>query len=72
MTEVPRWGAAPSEPGYPRDLVGYGARPPHPRWPGGARIAVSFVLNVEEGGENSVLHGDPASETFQNGAHTAA
>jgi putative urate catabolism protein len=64
VTEAPRWGAAPSEPGYPRDLVGYGARPPHPRWPGGARIAVSFVLNVEEGGENSVLHGDPASETF--------
>lgn len=63
--EVPaRWGDAPSRPGYPRDLVGYGADPPHARWPGGARIAVSFVLNVEEGGENNVLHGDPASETF--------
>jgi putative urate catabolism protein len=49
---------------YPRDLVGYGERPPHPRWPGGARIAVQFVLNYEEGGENSVLHGDAASETF--------
>jgi putative urate catabolism protein len=49
---------------YPRDLVGYGERPPHPRWPGGARIAVQFVLNYEEGGENSVLHGDVASETF--------
>ena len=51
-------------PDYPRDLVGYGRNPPHPRWPGGARIAVSFVLNYEEGAENSVLHGDPASETF--------
>ncbi len=49
---------------YPRDMVGYGADPPHARWPGGARIAVQFVLNYEEGGENSVLHGDAASETF--------
>ncbi|MEP6942270.1 MAG: allantoinase PuuE [Betaproteobacteria bacterium] len=49
---------------YPRDLAGYGERPPHPRWPGGARIALQFVLNYEEGGENSVLHGDAASETF--------
>jgi putative urate catabolism protein len=49
---------------YPRDLVGYGAHPPHPRWPGGARVAVQFVLNYEEGAENSVLHGDAASETF--------
>ena len=49
---------------YPRDLVGYGARPPHARWPGGARIAVQFVLNYEEGAENSVLHGDRGSETF--------
>jgi putative urate catabolism protein len=52
------------DPVYPRDLAGYGARPPHPRWPGGARIALQFVLNYEEGAENSVLHGDPASETF--------
>ena len=52
------------DPTYPRDLIGYGARPPHPRWPGGARIAVQFVLNYEEGAENSVLHGDAASETF--------
>ena len=52
-----------SEP-YPRDLVGYGAHPPHPRWPGGARLALSFVLNYEEGGERSVLHGDPASEVY--------
>ena len=45
---------------YPRDLVGYGRNPPHAEWPGGARIAVQFVLNYEEGGENNVLHGDPA------------
>lgn len=49
---------------YPRDLAGYGATPPDPQWPGGARIAVQFVLNFEEGAENCVLHGDPASETF--------
>ena len=48
----------------PRDLVGYGRLPPHPRWPGNARIALQFVLNHEEGAENSVLHGDAASETF--------
>ena len=51
-------------PDYPRDLVGYGRSPPHAQWPGGARIAVQFVLNYEEGGENCVLHGDAASETF--------
>jgi putative urate catabolism protein len=50
--------------GYPRDLVGYGRNPPHAQWPGGARIAVQFVLNYEEGGENSVLHGDAGSEQF--------
>ncbi|MGE0119964.1 MAG: allantoinase PuuE [Dongiaceae bacterium] len=49
---------------YPRDMVGYGARPPHPRWPGGARLALQFVINYEEGGENNILHGDPASEAF--------
>ena len=48
----------------PRDLVGYGRDVPHARWPGGARIAVQFVLNYEEGGENSVLHGDAGSEQF--------
>ena len=48
----------------PRDLVGYGFNPPYARWPGGARVAVQFVLNYEEGGENAVLHGDPASEQF--------
>jgi allantoinase len=51
-------------PDYPRDLQGYGRNPPHAQWPGGARIALQFVLNYEEGGENCVLHGDPASETF--------
>ncbi len=49
---------------YPRDLVGYGANPPQADWPGGARLAVQFVLNYEEGGEASVLHGDPGSERF--------
>jgi allantoinase len=53
-----------SSPDYPRDLVGYGRNPPHPQWPNGARIAVQFVLNYEEGAENSVLDGDPASEVF--------
>ncbi len=49
---------------YPRDMTGYGANPPDAAWPGGARIAVSLVLNYEEGGENSILHGDAASEAF--------
>ena len=49
---------------YPRDLVGYGQRPPPAQWPAGARIAVQFVVNYEEGGENCVLHGDSASEAF--------
>lgn len=49
---------------YPRDLAGYGRQPPHPRWPGNARIAVQFVLNYEEGAENNVLDGDAGSETF--------
>jgi peptidoglycan/xylan/chitin deacetylase (PgdA/CDA1 family) len=49
---------------YPRDLIGYGDQPPHPHWPGNARIAVSFVLNYEEGGERNVLHGDSESEAF--------
>ncbi len=52
------------EDSYPRDLVGYGRRPPHPRWPGDAWIAVQFVINYEEGGENCILHGDAASEAF--------
>jgi len=49
---------------YPRDLIGYGATPPHADWPGNARIAVQFVLNYEEGSENNVLHGDSGSEQF--------
>jgi len=49
---------------YPRDLKGYGAHPPQARWPGGARVALQFVLNFEEGAENSVLHGDAGSEQF--------
>jgi putative urate catabolism protein len=50
--------------GYPRDLIGYGRHPPDPRWPGRARIAVQFVINYEEGAEQSILHGDAASEAF--------
>jgi putative urate catabolism protein len=49
---------------YDRDLIGYGAQPPDPKWPGGARLALSIVLNYEEGGERSVLHGDAESEAF--------
>ena len=49
---------------YPRDLIGYGRNPPHARWPGQARVALQFVLNIEEGGENCVLHGDAGSEQF--------
>jgi chitin deacetylase len=49
---------------YPRDFTGHGAHPPDAKWPGGARIAVQFVLNYEEGGENNILHGDAASEAF--------
>ena len=49
---------------YPRDMIGYGNNPPHPRWPNDARVALQIVLNYEEGAENSVLHGDRASETF--------
>jgi putative urate catabolism protein len=49
---------------YPRDMIGYGAHPPHADWPGNAKIAVQFVINYEEGGENSILHGDKGSEAF--------
>src|SRR5690606_8159643 len=49
---------------YPRNMVGYGRHPPQANWPGQARIAVQFVLNYEEGGENNVLHGDAGSEQF--------
>ncbi|QBY00328.1 allantoinase PuuE [Rhodophyticola sp. CCM32] len=51
-------------PRYPRDMHGYGADTPDPHWPGGAKLAIQIVLNYEEGGENNVLHGDPASEAF--------
>jgi len=57
-------GGGPMDVLYPRDLVGYAGRPPHPHWPGEARVAVQFVINYEEGGENCVLHGDSASEMF--------
>jgi putative urate catabolism protein len=49
---------------YPRDLIGYGDTPPHPKWPNNARIAIQIVMNYEEGGENCVLHGDAQAETF--------
>jgi putative urate catabolism protein len=49
---------------YPRDLIGYGRSPPDPRWPGQARVALQFVINYEEGGERSILHGDASSEAF--------
>jgi allantoinase len=54
----------PLDSNYPRDLIGYGRHPVQANWPGRARIAVQFVLNYEEGGENCVLHGDPGSEQF--------
>ena len=54
----------PSTNDYPRDLIGYARNPPHADWPGNARIAVQFVLNYEEGGENCILHGDSGSEQF--------
>jgi len=57
--------------GYPRDLRGHGRNPPHAQWPGNARIAVQFVLNYEEGGENNPLHGDATSETFLSELVTA-
>ena len=55
MTDAPR---------YPRDMIGYGPRAPQVAWPGGARVAISLVLNYEEGGENNILHGDGQSEAF--------
>jgi putative urate catabolism protein len=61
-----------SNPPYPRDMVGYGRDVPHAQWPGRAKIAVNFVLNYEEGGENSPLHGDAATETFLSEMVTAA
>lgn len=61
---TPSAPSTPSPAAYPRDLIGYGRTPPHAEWPGAARIAVQFVLNYEEGGENCVLHGDKTSEQF--------
>ncbi|MEM6441115.1 MAG: allantoinase PuuE, partial [Pseudomonadota bacterium] len=52
------------DPDYPRDLIGYGESPPDPQWPGRAKLALSFVINYEEGGENCLLHGDDQSEAF--------
>lgn len=49
---------------YPRDMIGYGRHTPNPNWPGQANIAVQFVINYEEGGENNILHGDEGSEAF--------
>lgn len=49
---------------YPRNMIGYGQNPPHPKWPHKARIAIQFVINYEEGAENNILHGDAASEAF--------
>lgn len=48
----------------PRDMAGYAGKPPHANWPNNAKLAVQFVLNFEEGGENCILHGDTHSETF--------
>ncbi len=55
---------APLPPRYPRDFRGHGPTPPNAAWPNGAKIAISIVLNYEEGGENNILHGDAASEAF--------
>ena len=60
----PNSQSAPSLPDYPRDLIGYGAHPPDPQWPGNARLAVQFVLNYEEGAENNILHEDEQSEAY--------
>ncbi|MER8827472.1 allantoinase PuuE [Mesorhizobium sp. M0938] len=57
---------------YPRDLAGYGRNPPDPKWPGGKKLAVQFVINYEEGGEHSILHGDRQSEAFLTEEPTVA
>jgi putative urate catabolism protein len=61
-----------TDPAYPRDMIGYGVAPPHAAWPGGARLALQFVLNYEEGAENSILHGDQAAESFLSEIVSAA
>ena len=62
MTDTSHMVAAETD--YPRDFLGYGANPPDPKWPNGAKLALSFVLNYEEGGENTVLNGDAGSELY--------
>lgn len=63
---------SPEPTSYPRDLAGYGRDLPRAQWPGGAKVAVQFVINLEEGGENNILHGDPSSEAFLTEEPTAA
>ncbi|KAL9932143.1 hypothetical protein V8E36_008915 [Tilletia maclaganii] len=62
--QVPIAGTLDNDAHAARDLIGYGANPPHPHWPNNAKICVSFVLNVEEGGEHTLLNGDEHSEAF--------
>lgn len=64
MNEVPKAKSYYFTENYPRDMKGYAGKPPHAQWPNNARVAVQFVLNFEEGGENHVLHGDSGSEQF--------
>ncbi|WBM69917.1 allantoinase PuuE [Buttiauxella sp. WJP83] len=64
MTEEPKSKSYHFTGNYPRDMKGYAGKPPHPQWPKNSRVAVQFVLNFEEGGENHVLHGDAGSEQF--------
>lgn len=64
MNEVPKAKSYHFTENYPRDMKGYAGKPPHAQWPNNARVAVQFVLNFEEGGENHVLHGDSGSEQF--------
>ena len=61
---MPTQPTAAPEPNYPRDLIGYGGKPPNANWRGGAQIAVQCVINFEEGGERCLLHGDKESESF--------
>lgn len=67
---MPAFSPEPTE--YPRDMAGYGRDLPLAKWPGGAKVAVQFVINLEEGGENNILHGDPSSEAFLTEEPTVA
>lgn len=62
------WKSAHDNDGLPkyngRDMTGYGDKPPSPKWPGGGKVALNFVINYEEGGERCILHGDSASENL--------